>query len=197
MNRRAGFTFIEVFVVLTIFSIVIMAVYGVSRGAIKIHQRTREFDLRARGIVLGLARLTENLREAAPLSKIGSDIPEEFEFQGRSNELSFVCFGREGMRRLIYSFEPDTGGDYKLRLTQQDVQEGDIEFERDLGSGIKKGPSYKFFQYLAYNRELEIYEWNDAWAGEDGLPKAVRVELSYAAEDGQEQVLDKRIFIWQ
>ncbi|MFH1678286.1 MAG: prepilin-type N-terminal cleavage/methylation domain-containing protein [Candidatus Omnitrophota bacterium] len=194
-NRNSNpiaFTFIEVLVVLTVFSIIILAVYGVSRGGIEICRRSQNFDIKERKIILGLERLSEGLRQAAPLDKFGPDLPQEWQFRGEEGEVSFISFGENKAVRLSYIFESEESGFFKLRLIQEDIEEEEARFERDLAGGIKRGAANKFFQYLKYNDVTDAYEWVAQWDGEKGLPKAVKVGISYESEDKE-----KKIFILQ
>lgn len=190
--RPKAFTFIEVLVVLTIFSVIILAVYGVSRGALELYRRSRDFDLKERKIVLSLERLASDLRRAIPLDRLDSDLLDEWHFEGKSKELSFVAFDKNGLCRFSYLFVGDEDTSLKLRLMQRYVTEEDIQLERDLADGIKRGSLNKLFQYLRYDSLGDSYEWVDAWDEEEGLPKAVKVEVSY-----EEQIFTKKIFILQ
>jgi prepilin-type N-terminal cleavage/methylation domain-containing protein len=202
-----GFTIVEVLVVLTIFSIVILAVYGVSRGGLEMYRRSQDFDLRERKIVMGLERLAGDLRKTVPLYKFESEVPEEWRFYSESgggvseekHRLTFIVPHRDNLYRLSYDVYHGTGDSFQLRLLQEDIEEGETVLERNLVSGIKKGPSHKFFQYLKYNDMMQDYEWVDEWE-EEGLPEAVWAEFAYGPEDedGEDtQVFTKRIFILQ
>jgi len=199
--KRIGFTFIEALVVITIFSVIVLAVYGISRGGIEIYRRSRDFSLKERKIILSLERLAEGLRRIAPLHKLAS-LPEDWEFKGTSEgvkqELSFIAFDKQGLRRLSYIFSQDGSELFKLQLIQEDIGQGEIQLERDLVSGINKPLSGNFLQYLKYNDLDDNYEWVDVWEEGTSLPEAIKVEVDCLAEDSDDQepqTFTKRVFI--
>ena len=191
---RTGFTLIEVLIVVILFSVVVLAVYGVARGGLEVYRRSQNFDRKERKIILSLERLAEDLRQIIPLDELDSDLAQEYQFG--DEEISFIICGKEGLQRLRYVFK-----DEKLHLIQTDVKEERIQLERDLVSGIKKPSSDKLFQYLKYDDARDIYgdwgEWEEEEEKKD-MPVAVRVEIAYEAEDKDEeniQIFTKTIFI--
>ena len=191
-----------------LFSLIVVAVYGVSRGCMEIYDRSQQFNLEQRKIILGLERLTGDLRQIVSLDRLEAHLPQGWCFEGSCDKMSFIglCSLKDesqdsaGLCRLSYVFENDTEGCFKLRLIQTDAKEQEPQLERDLAGGIKKGSSDKFFQYLEYDDELQDYEWVDEWGQDEQMPKAVRVQVSYETQgkDGEEtQTFTKKIFLLQ
>ena len=195
--RRLGFTFIEVFIVITIFSVIVLAVYGVSRAGFDVYRRSRNFDPGQRRIIMNLERLAEDLRGVVPLQEFGSDLPESWRLVGSSRDFSYIAICDQGLCRLSYSFIQEADNSYKLKLIRYDL-EGDIkQQERIIAKGIVRKSTDKLLRYLAYDAEEDNFEWVDEW-DRPGLPEAVQVKVAYksAGDDVADyQVFTKNIFI--
>ena len=163
-----GFTFIEVCIVVLVFSIVISAVYGVFKSGLSICRRVREFSFKEERIVLALERLTQQVKQIIAFSE------EELEFQGKSNELVFVGFDNisQGFMRYEYKFDKKKK---KLILSTQtidDALEGKGKKKRELVSLNK----FSFIYFGSDPETGEIFE-TDEWESED-LPIEIKVQAT-------------------
>lgn len=193
-KAKIAFTLIEVLIVVMLFSVVILAVYGLASGGLNVYQRSQELGHKEKEVVLALERLAEDLRKIIPLEKLDADLVKDCRFEPK--QISFFLYNRQGLQHLNYIFK-----DGKLHLVQTDIEKDEIQLERDLVTGIKKPSSYKLFQYLKYDSIEDIYEWVEQYKKEENnIPVAVKVKISYEpAHKGEDEEhtknFTKRIFI--
>ncbi|MFC1658625.1 type II secretion system protein J [Candidatus Omnitrophota bacterium] len=187
MRKKPGFTFIEVIVVLAIFSIIILSTYGVFRSASMVWRRSRELPLDERRVMLALERLAGQLR--AYCAKIGLD-KEEWRFIGSPRSLSFVAFCADGLCLYEYEFNPLSG---KLVFTENMVDKEDGELEKIRQRELIEGADGLSFRFLGYDRQLKEYFWYEEWE-EEKKEAPFAVEAKITCED---ETYSRKIFILQ
>ena len=163
MNKRA-FTFVELFLVVILFSLLSLAIYTTFVSGIKMWQRIQDTSLLERKVLLGLERFSTEARQTLDFSKIG--------FTGKSNEVSFPFLSDEEISRITYFLEQKT----LLRKQEsfKDILEGKEQAKAK--SFIPQVEDLKFI--FAYQKEGDLeYSWKDNWDQKDGSPLMVKVEL--------------------
>jgi len=165
---RRSFTFIELLVVITLFSILSLAVYTTFSSGIRIWRRIQDTSILQRRVFLGLERISQDLRQALDFSKIG--------FSGKINEVGFPFLSAENeILRVSYFLEAETV--YRKQENFKDIiEEKDNPKIRSMLSGID---DLKFS--FAYQEDgKKEYTWKDTWGKEEdmpGIPKAIKMEL--------------------
>ncbi len=183
MRRSAagGFTLLELMISLTIFSLIIVAVYAaLNIGAESaVRGTTRAFDnQRARA---ALSLLTRQLKSAYPLTLQVEDETIVY-FFGGSQELSFISGdGRAevgGLSKITYFLKEEDGNvSLWVRTTAPvlpadliDDVEGGVVQETRLLSQVEE-LSWSYFGQIQAQQE-----WTDEWDGQEyrRLPRAIR-----------------------
>ena len=180
---RKGFTFIEIIVVLVIFSIILLAVYGVFRAGAMVTRRSKDLPVYERKVILALERLANDLRGIC--RTIEFEV-EEWQFNGSARQISFVGFCNDGLCFYDYKFEPSSG---KFILTQSKVDKLDEELEKTRLRELIEGIQDFDFEFLGYDRQIKDYFWNDEWEDKQELPIAVKAQINY-----EDETYTKKIF---
>ncbi|MFC1621180.1 type II secretion system protein J [Candidatus Omnitrophota bacterium] len=163
-----GFTFIELIISVTIFSIVIVTVYSVFYMGIKSWKRAQG-EKSLQEIRLTFLKIEKELKNTFFFS--------DAKFKGTSKNISFPLVISDKVYMITYSVNEDEVSGLNQILRKQGEEEKEIS---PLMKSIK-------FQYTAMSRDIE---WNDSW-NKDSLPYGVRISL----ED--EDIYNKVIFLKQ
>lgn len=164
-----GFTFIELILVITLLSVVSLAMFAVFNNGIKIWQRINK-QLPQEDIAIFLDKFNRDLRNSFEF--------EGIKFTGGRQEISFATLvssrqlGCRTVGRVTYSYQP-----FEARLSrrQDDFSQAFSSQENEFSQPLNNIKSLKF-QYYFYNQDAKEYLWLDDW-GKDSLPLAVRIEL--------------------
>lgn len=179
-----AFTLIEIMIAITIFSVVLLAIYSswtailrsskVGLAAAAEAQRTR-MALRALEEALGSAELyTANLRYYSFLADTGGDfaalsfvahLPSSFPGSG--------LFRDQPVRRVTFSVEPGPNSQNQLVLRQSPLLEPPESQEQPYTIVLAPGVSRFEMEFLDTNS----VEWLPEWPATNKLPKVVRVAL--------------------
>ena len=166
--KRNGFTFIELIISVTIFSIVIVAVYGVFYMGIRSWKRAQG-EKSLQEIRLVFLKMEKELKNTFFFS--------DAKFKGTSKNMSFPLVISDEVYTITYSVNEDEySGSSRILRTKG-------EEEKEILPPMK---SIRF-QYAAISGDIE---WKDSW-NEDSLPFGVRISL----ED--EEIYSKTIFLKQ
>jgi prepilin-type N-terminal cleavage/methylation domain-containing protein len=174
----AGFTLIEMLLVIAVVSVISLAIYATLNNGLKLWQKANR-QLPEEDLNIFLDKFTVDLRNSFKFTGIdfsGAPFRMEFPTLVSSQALRSRSVGRVG-----YGYEPGSG---VLIRAQQDFSQAYTAESRPLPvlSNIK---SLKF-QYYVYDKEKKEYLWLEEWAKE-GLPAAVRIELEmgYDSQDNK------------
>ncbi|OGX19102.1 MAG: hypothetical protein A3K83_01905 [Omnitrophica WOR_2 bacterium RBG_13_44_8b] len=174
-ERHKGFTFIEVLLVATIFSVLSLAIYSTFASGLRLWDRIQGEALSQRKIILNMERLSSDLRQSPVFSKIG--------FEGTSSSISFPVLSGTGIYRSTYIFEEKAL--LRKLVGFQDILEK--KEEADVKKILPDLEELKFsFGYLEQNKSE--YSWKDTWDKKDGTPKIVKVELKTKDADLVKQI---------
>jgi len=179
MNKtKHAFTFVELLVVVSLFSILSLTVYATFASGMRMWSRIQDTSLIQRKVSLGLEKFSLELRQALDFSKIG--------FTGKSNEISFPFLADSVIQdgpsngvvtvkeilRITYFLEQKTLF-RKLDTFKDILEEKEQAKIKTLLSDIE---DLKFS--FAYREEgKDQYSWKDTWDKEEGIPVIVKMEL--------------------
>ena len=165
---KKGFTLIEVFIVVAIFSMIIVTVYGIFYGGIKICKRVQNISFSEEKVILFLEKFSRHLRQIYEFED------EDLAFKGEPDKIVFVTFDKilGGFVQYEYSF---SAGEGKVILTYQSV--GDVLAGNEEKS-VKKSVSLDGLKlsYLGFSKESGSLIETDIWE-EDSLPYQVKIEV--------------------
>jgi len=175
LRRHSGFTFIEVLLVATIFSILSLAIYSTFASGLRLWDRIQGEALSKRKIILNMEKLSADLRQSPVFSKIG--------FEGTSSTIAFPVLAGENIYRATYIFEEKA---LLRKLTSfKDILEKKEEAE--VKKILPDLEDLKFsFGYLEQGKSE--YTFKDTWNKEDGIPRIVKIELESKDADLVKQI---------
>jgi general secretion pathway protein J len=188
MQRRAGFTLLEVLVAVTLLAVVsTLALGGLRLGARSWEAGTERLD-RVSALHTSYRFLRQSLARAAPAT-IGKEGDPSFAFRGSDRELSFVVHespraglagsfvvalrvvsagqGRD-LRVVLAPFRPDEDGLVARARSPED--EG----------VLIAGASRIAFSYFGARRLGDTARWFDVWDAPHNVPRLVRLEVERA-----------------
>lgn len=181
-DGEAGFTLVEMLVVLAL-AAVITTLIATSTGQFR---KIRELD---RGLqeqqqldaVLDL--ITGDLRAALDLPLHSADPNRGLRFEGKADQMTFVAvvrtgFETRGLREVRY-FTRKTNGRLEL-LRETKVYAASSDASPPEGVTERLLPDIRGFA-LSY-RKSDGQVWEDGWAEERKLPRAVRVRIDRSEE---------------
>lgn len=177
LRNRNGFTLIELLIVISILSVVALAIYSTLNNGVKIWYRVNtvmpEEDLAVFFDKFG--RDITNIMRYNSIRFFGEAERIEFascvEFQGK---------GGESVGKTVYAYKPEREILYKWKLDFSDVYNGNEKAPEEALRGIAS----LRFRYYSYSEEKKEYLWADDWVKE-ALPLAVRIELEFDAGGNQ------------
>jgi len=178
-QTNKGFTFLELLIAVTIFSIVAVAVYssfnvGIhawrkTEGSYKVKQEARHaFDIMGRDLRCAI----DFIRKNPDGSVINS-------FEGSSAKVSFWRASKDGVIKITYLFDKEAKALYYISQTYKEASGGENGNKSPLAYGI----SDLKLKY-AY-RDGENIIWQDDWESkESDIPKGVKASIYYEADNG-------------
>jgi prepilin-type N-terminal cleavage/methylation domain-containing protein len=160
-----GFTFVELLIVVAIFSLLSLAVYTTFSSGIRLWRRIQDTNILQRRVFLGLERISQDLRQALDFSKIG--------FSGKINEVSFPFLSAENeILRVTYFLEEKTL--YRKQESFKDIIE---EKENPKIKSMVSDIDDLKFSFAYQEEDKKEYTWKDTWDKEEGIPKIIKMEL--------------------
>jgi type II secretion system protein J len=189
-HASQGFTFLELIISLTIFSLVAVIVYATlnlgSRAADRGEARSIE-NQRSRA---ALALLTRQLKSAYPLA-LQAEGETFVYFYGEPDKVSFISAGGRsdvgGLEKITYFIREDQGRRSLWVRTSAPTLPADLLEDRE-GSLMQETevlPEIESLTWEYLTKEQDREEWRESWDGKElrKLPTAVR--LSWKAPLGE------------
>ncbi len=165
LNRRAGFTFIELLVSMLIFSIVALSIYLSFNVGVRAWRKGEEGYKIRQGARYLLSSISREMRNA-----INSKV---IMFSGGTDNVSF-CKAANGLFKGSYEFNGPDNAVYKVVQTFKENALGEPGARSRLISGVS---GFKL-QYSYKNGEK--IEWRDTWQEQENIvPFAVKISLTY------------------
>ncbi len=183
-----GFTFLELLIAVTIFSIVAVAIYSSFSVGIRAWRKTEESYKVRQETRHALDMMARDLRCAIKFTQKDPENPliEIDSFDGSAGEVSFWRATTEGVFKITYKLvkeENESKALYRISQTYEQLAKD------ELGSGsIVVGGLSNFELKYAFKNEEEI-DWGDDWQGQGAnIPLGVRVILYFPAGDEEKSV---------
>ena len=177
---RKGFTLIEIIIVASIFSIIVVGIASSFISGMNIWGRAYNTDFTQADVLLTLEKITAQLRQSVDISVIG--------FEGDSKNISFPVVIRNYVARLTYEFD---SMDKMLRQRRSNLE--DIIAKKDYTQSTEKAMvSIDDFslRYFYFDADEGAFVWGDTWEKEKGRFIAVQIEVKVA-----ENKYTKTVFI--
>jgi len=206
MRRFKAFTLMELLVAVSIFSVIILCLYAVFAGGIRVWRRQEEGFRYTHTTRLALDKMAKELKNV-----INYSVPEEgdepgnenLQFIGEGNRVSFMTILGADIAKVSYFFENNEGGDNVLKRVAVLQKEGFSE-EAQKEEILVRYLSEVSFKYVSEGGEsASPVTWKDSWVAGDGeqeatIPKGVMATLVFKEdeeEQGEAEIFKKAIFI--
>ena len=182
--KKTGFTFIELIVAVTIFSIIAVSIYSVFRAGISIWRRTSPLIEASQSFRFFFDTITKDLKNSVPYVKKGVN------FEGGNQKISFMAVvGMSGqdipfhmeLAKVIYYFDRAKGTVIRAVATRTEGFNEDHAKGMDILNGIEeKDFSFNYCYMITESPTEYDYEWKNNWEDEDRdngrIPRGVRVK---------------------
>ena len=198
-RRNNGFTLIEVVLSITIFSVILTAVYVGFSSGFKVYEKASE-DIR---LLFEAARIANRLENELRNFCVFAD---EFDnFIGKGQAVSFICRkkfpadeGREAFKLNRVTYVTDKGGVFKL-IQEKELSLTRKEEEKLRKKAVKLGKYLKgiYFSYgYGTGSKLHPVEWEDEWNNPLVAPRLIKVKFVFE-KSGVDFVFERVIYINQ
>jgi len=183
-KTKLAFTFIEVLIGLTIFSIIAMSLYSTFYSGISAWKKSEDLNRLYQEARWSLDTIAKELRNAIILS-YKDRYPGFAFFQGTSNSISFLLEDEYDIKKVSYFLEAGENGEDNpgfslkreqvflidsLQLTEQEKP------KETFSSLVSEGGLKLSYPYMVSATE-EGVEWRDKWQDNNNLPAGVKIEL--------------------
>ena len=197
MSRRKGFTFIELIVAVTIFSIIAVSIYSVFRAGVRLwsgtnpiiqaNQSTRYFF---NTISMDLKNSVSYNAISPGLKTFGLSEEKSANFEGEKQKISFMTLvdvsgtgvlPHAELARVIYSFDRSKKTVKRAVATKAEgLSEPLAKVSEILNDIDDKDFGFEYCYKVVYSPTEYDYEWKDGWSDEDRdkgkIPRGVRVK---------------------
>lgn len=181
MSKKSAFTFIELLIAITIFSIIAVSVYSVFNAGIRIWLRTNPIveDNQAMRIYFNMASL--DLKNAVTYTNTGTN------FEGEPKRISFMALIDTAddktplhteLSRVVYCFDKDAKAIKRLVAAKEDGLDEAYAKGQELLRGAKEEDfGFEYCYKEPYPGAEFAYKWKDTWQDEAKIPRGVRIKL--------------------
>lgn len=197
MSKRKGFTFIELIIAVTIFSIIAVSIYSVFRAGVRLWAGTNPLIQANQSTRYFFNTISKDLKNSVSynavsqgLKTFGSSEEESVNFEGEEQKISFMTLvevsGSGGLThaelaRVIYSFDRSKKTVRRAVATKAEgLGEDNAKVAEILSDIDNKDFGFEYCYRLGASPTDYDYEWKDAWEGEDRdkgkIPRGVRVK---------------------
>lgn len=197
-DRRKGFTLVEILLVVSLVSVVGLALYSAFSNSLNIWDKINR-DVPAENIDIFFDRIALDLRNCFIFSGMN--------FEGNNSHIAFPAIIKiqttsgvqEQIGQVSYLLNSRDNKIYRRQSNFSEVYQGKIGQERKWDSTVS---SIRFYYYY-YDSEDEEYYWLDSWESkgsglgsekEEEFPLSVRVRVTVKDGDS-EQVFTRTISI--
>jgi len=197
LRQAQGFTFIELIIAITIFSIMAVSIYSVFRAGIRLWSGTNPLIQANQSIRYFFNTISADLKNsisynAVPtgLKTFGSSEEENANFEGEKQKISFMTLvevsdARASTHtepaRVIYSFDRSKKAVKRAVATKAEgLSEPNAKAAEILNDIDVEDFGFEYCYRLGASSTDYDYEWKDAWEDEDRdkgkIPRGVRVK---------------------
>jgi prepilin-type N-terminal cleavage/methylation domain-containing protein len=207
ISKKKGFTFIEMIVAVTIFSIIAVSIYSVFRAGVRLWARTNPLIQANQSTRYFFNTISSDLKNSIPYNAIspgiktfGSSDQKNVNFEGEAQKISFMTLvdvsapaapPHTELAKVIYYFDRSKKTVKRAVATKAEGLSEDHAKVADILSDIDDEDfGFEYCYKIASSPTEYDYEWKDAWDDEDKdkgkIPRGVKVKAG---------LYDKTIFI--
>lgn len=188
-----GFTFVELMLAISIFTIVAVAIYSTFGTGVSAWKKASKAQNLYQDIRLALDRMTYDLENAVSYSK-KTDFSN---FLGEKNKISFYSLtevfqkipAHPELRKITYSLDEPA---HILERLEQTFPESwqNLPEPEEIAAQIA---GLNFFYCYEDEGNEPPYKWKDTWDSKENIPQGVKIELEVGTEE--KTVFTKYVFI--
>jgi len=182
-KKNKATTLIEMIVVMTIFSVIGVAIATSFMSGMRVWGRVNDRDFKHNFILLEIEDIARAVRQKL-------EIPDVYCF-GTVREFSFLTVKRDRILRQTYLFDADN---QKLLFTEEALADilAKQETSLDLAREIFKATDLTF-QYFLYDLEKKQYVWADAWKSDENVLAGVQIKLKFKNDEIKKTIFLQKI----
>lgn len=179
-NRR-GFTLIELLITSSIIAMIALAVFSTFSMGIRAYKRMRYSGLAQADCLLSLEKMEKDLHNALNFSGI--------DFIGENKKVSFAGLvgpqPNSALGRITYYLDAKNNSLMKEEGLYPVSSQGTYGVYPNGSLNLKALASIKdiVFTYYYFEPQAQQYVWEDSWQSVNGIPKAVRVKVTFKGDD--------------
>ena len=198
LNAGKGFTLIELMVSTSILGMIGLAVLTTFGSGFHVYERVQSYGGLQAEILLSLEEMGRDLSNTFSFSGIG--------FEGEAQKITFPAVIEAieliedeemiavSVGRISYYLDGDDEEKILVRDMRDYSQAGSEDQSGDHQSGSLTYVKDILFSYYFFDGISQEYGWKESWPAEEGLPAAVKIELTYE-DRGQDIQLVRTVFI--
>ncbi|MDD5173767.1 MAG: type II secretion system protein GspJ [Candidatus Omnitrophica bacterium] len=196
INKKDGFTFIELIIAVTIFSIIAVSVYSVFRAGVRLWSGTNPVIQANQSTRYFFNTISMDLKNsvsynaALPVIKtFGSSEEENVNFEGDEQKISFMTLinvsgsgvsPHAELARVIYSFDkPKKAVKRAVATKAEGLNESFAKVTEILNDIDSEDFGFEYCYKVASSPTEYTYEWKERWSDEDRdkgkIPRGVKV----------------------
>lgn len=183
-KTKLAFTFIEVLIGLTIFSIIAMSLYSTFFSGTSAWKKSDDLNRLYQEARWSLDTIAKELRNAIILS-YKNKYPGFAFFQGTPDNISFLVEDEYDIKKVSYFLEAKENGEdnsgFSLKREQvfliDSLQPTEQEKSKETFSTLVSEGGIKFSYPYMVSATGEDIEWRDKWQDSNNLPAGVKIEL--------------------
>ena len=197
MNKKKGFTFIELIIAITIFSVIAVSIYSVFRAGVRLWAGTNPLIQANQSTRYFFNTISSDLKNSVSYNAISPGLKTfglsedgRANFEGEEQKISFMtlvevsagsALPHAELARVIYSFDRSKKTVKRAVATKAEGLSEDRANIADILNDIDDKDFGFEYCYKVVSSPTEYdYEWKDAWADEDRdkgkIPRGVRVK---------------------
>jgi len=177
MKRNAGFTLVELLVVISLMALIGMSLYAMFASAMDMMRRVSRSEV-AEDVAVLLEKFDREISSQVTFRGIPFDGKEtSLSFPSRI-ELDKRALMNKGIGRVSYSFDESQRTFARSQENPNQIHKPEEEIKPTTAlegvTGVK-------FQYFVYLKASKVFEWVPVWnslENEGAIPSAVKVEFS-------------------
>lgn len=170
--RLSGFTFLETLIVVALFSVISVSLFQTFSMGLKVWKLASSPNFADRKAILGMERLTQDLRRVRSYSGIN--------FSGESDACHFAEVFNDRIYNVTYRFDSEQGCVWRRAVSLQEELEEKESPERQVMTSVKEF----LLTYYGFDVQEKNFSFIESW-NESAVHLPYAVKVSVALEEGR------------
>ena len=203
-GRKEGFTFIEVLVALTIFSVIAASIYYSLVSGISIWSNGNDAIQRNQKLRVTFDIMGQDMKNAVPFSLTKPDSGSKSESEWRDDRVVFYSivkvYGQgpihNELAKVIYYFDKETKRLIrKCAKKDEGFNEKNAKEEILYDSDEKADLQDVSIEYAYSDSVGEGYEWKNEWPADAPMPRGIRIRITLKEKGIPEESFEKTVLL--